>query len=350
MVKPENQFFLYGMGNREKYVYKEGGQLIKISTNEIIYSFDVLREKFFFDRYMIVIWTNDRKIYLLYENSYGVYLEDITDGKTNSKTMLTGGDYINLPDFEEYKHPVQLRILHHEILISFKNGKPVPNIYVYTNPWYRDAAMMALCLEKTKNLHLMREWALSVTEPYDRNNKGNCEPDNLGQLAFILSYFVDKNYPLINRIIEEAKSIMKDGLLTGLTDYSHHEIYATLWLKYACERLNIDTSFIKIPMEFDSYARMMWMYKGDVETAYPYENKYDYKYPYLWWAVCHFNDDEIPDELLEIKYPMSWEIEASEAVYDNIAPLSTEYAKRKCGAPHSWHSSEMFLFLIEKKK
>ncbi len=348
MIKPEKQFFLFGMGNREKYVYKEGGTLTKIDTNEDVLSLDVLREKLFFDRYMVVIWTKDMKIYQLYENSYGVYLEDITDGKVNSKELITGGDYINLPDFEDYKYPAQLRILNHEILISFKNGKPVPNIYVYTNPWYRDGAMMALCLEKTKNLHLMRDWALSITDLYDRNNKGNCEPDNLGQLAFILSYFVDKNYPLIYEIEREAKRITENGLLTGLTDYGHHEIYATLWLKYAFERLNIDTSFIKIPKEFDSYARMMWMYKNDVETLHPFENNYDYKYPYLWWAVCHFNGDEIPKELLTVKYPMSWEIEASEAIYEDISPLSTEYAKNKCGAPHSWHASEIFLYLIEK--
>lgn len=335
------------MGNREKYVYKEGGQIIKISTNEVVYNLDVLREKFLYDRYIVVIWTKDKKTYQLYENSYGVYLKDI---ESNEEKCIVSGEYINLPDFEDYKYPEQLRILNHEILISFKNGKPVPNIYVYTNPWYRDGAMMALCLEKTKNLHIMRDWALNITELYDKNNKGNCEPDNLGQLAFILSYYVDKNHPMIIKILEEAKRIMENGLLTGITDYNHHEIYSTLWLKYACEKLDIDTSFIKIPKEFDSYARMMWMYKKDVEVIHPFDNNYDYRYPYLWWAVCHFNQDEIPKELLEVRYPMSWEIEASEAIYEDIAPLSIEYAKNKCSAPHSWHASEMFLYLWEMKK
>ena len=349
MIKAEKGFFLFGMGNREKYVYKEGGSLIKISTSEVVYSFEVEREKFLYDRYTVVIWTNDKKTYQLYENSYGVYLKDISNGSDNGEKCITGGDFINLPDFEDYKYPEQLRILNHEILISFKNGKPVPNIYVYTNPWYRDGAMMAMCLEKTKNLHIMRDWALSVTDLYDRNNKGNCEPDNLGQLAFILSYFVDKNYPVIERIVNEANRIMENGLLTGMTDYNHHEIYSTLWLKLAYKRLNIDTSSIKIPKEFDSYARMFWMDKSDVETTTPYANEYDEKYPYLSWARYHFNGDEPQRELLEVKYPMSWEIEASEAIYPDIAPLSEEYAKNKCGAPHSWHAAEMFLYLIEMR-
>jgi hypothetical protein len=58
----------------------------------------------------------------------------------------------------------------------------------------------------------MKDWALSVTDLYDRNNKGNCEPDNLGQIAFVLSYFVDKSYPLIDELVREADRIMENGL------------------------------------------------------------------------------------------------------------------------------------------
>ncbi len=349
MIKAEKQFFIFGMGNREKFIYKEGGTLEKFDTSEVIYSFDVEREKFFFDRYAIVIWTKDNKRYHLYENSYGVYLEDITDANAISKTVITEGEYINLPDFEGYKYPAQLRILHNEILVSFLGDNPVPNIYVYKKPWYRDGAMMTMCLEKTGNLHLVKNWALGVTELYDRNNKGNCEPDNLGQLAYVLSCFVDKDYPLIQKIKAEAERIMENGLLTGITDYSHHEIYSTLWLKLAYKRLNMDTSSIKIPKKFDSYARMFWMDRSEVETETEYANEYDAKYPYLSWARYHFNKDKIDEALVELKYPMSWEIEASEAIYENIVPLSEEYAKNKCGAPHSWHAAEMFLYLIEMR-
>lgn len=350
MIKPEKQFYIFGFGPREKYIYKEGGELIKFSTGEVVHKFDVKNEKFLFDRYKVVVWTNDQKIYDIYENETGVYICDMSNGEKGNTVCLTSSEKINLPDFEEYKYPAQLRILHGEILTSFLNDDPVPNIYVYKKPWYRDGAMMALCLEKTGNLHLMKNWALSITDIYDRNNKGNCEPDNLGQLAFVLSYFVNKDYPLIEKIVNEAKRIMKNGLLTGLTDYSHHEIYATLWLKYALNKLDIDTSFIKIPSEFDSYARMFWMDKSEVELKTPFENKYDEKYPYLTWAVWHFNSDPVDEKYFEIKYPMSWEIEASEANYEAIAPLSKEYAKNKCGAPHSWHSAEMLMYLLEMKK
>ncbi len=349
MIKPEKQFYIFGMGAREKFIYKAGGTLTKFEGNEVVFTFDVKREKFLFDRYTVVIWTNDEKTYLIKENSYGAYIYDITGGEALIMTLCEG-EYINLPDFEEYENSEALRILHQEILVSFNGILPVPNIYTYKKPWYRDGAMMALVLERTKNLHLIKPWALSVTELYDKNNKGNCEPDNLGQIAFVLSYFVDKNYPLIGEIYKEAERISENGVLTGLTDYGHHEIYATLWLKLAFDRLNIKADFIKIPKEFDRYARMFWMDKSEVEIDTPFENKYDEWYPYLTWATYHFDGDEIPSELLEIKYPMSWEICASEAEYDLILPLSEEYAKNKCSAPHSWHAAEMFMYLIEKEQ
>ena len=354
MIKPEKKFYIFGMGNREKFIYKEGGSLIKFETNEVVFSFDVKREKFLYDRYMVVVWTNDGITYLIQEDSWGVYIYDITASKAlhderKLVKTLTTSEYINLPDFEDTEYPEQLRILHGEILVSFLGNLPVPNIYTYKKPWYRDGAMMALVLEKTKNLHLMRPWALSVKELYDKNNKGNCEPDNLGQLAFVLSFFVDKNYPLIAEIYNEAERIASGGLLRGMTDYGVHEIYSTLWLRFAFDRLGIKADFINIPEEFDNYARMFWMDKDGIETKTPYNNEYNEWYPYLSWAVYHFNGDEIPSELLKLQYPMSWEICASEANYELIAPLSEEYAKNKCSAPHSWHAAEMFMYLIEKE-
>ena len=350
MIRAERQFYIFGFGPREKYIYKEGGELIKFSENRVVYRFDVEKEKFLFDRYMVVLWTKDQKIYNIYENENGVYIKDITEGEGEIKACLTSSEKINLPDFEEYKYSKQLRILHAELLTSFIGNDPVPNIYVYKKPWYRDSAMMALCLEKTGNIWLMRNWALGVTELYDRNNKGNCEPDNLGQLAYVLSHFVDKNYPLIGEIITEAKRITVDGHLTGLVDYNKHDVYATLWLKFALARLGCDTDFIKIPKEFDDYARMFWMDRSEVEVETPYNHKYDEKYPYLTFARWHFENKEPSEEYIEPKYPMSWEIEASEAIYESIAPLSENYSRNKCAAPHSWHSAEMLLCLLEIKK
>jgi len=339
MIKPEKQFFLFGMGHREKTVYADG-KLKTVFGNSVLYSWDVIKEEFLFDEYKVILTLKDGSTVEIYENCEGVYVND----------TCIASSKLNLPTFEEYKYRKHLRILHHEILISFnEKNEPVPNIYVYGKPWYRDGAMMALVLEKTGNIDLLYKWAASITELYDKNNWGMSEPDNLGQLAYVLSFFFDKDYPLVNEIIEEAKRISKDGCLTGITDGNDHSVYSTLWLKYGLSKLNADTSFINVPKKFDSYARMFWMDRTDVERETYFENKYDKLYPYLTWAVMHFENEEIDKELLNIQYPMTWEIEASQAKYENIAPLSENYAKSKCGAPHSWHAAEMFMYLIEFK-
>jgi len=339
MIKAEKQFYLFGMGHREKTVYCDG-KLKTVSDNSVLYSWDVESEEFIFDRYTVILTLKDGSSVRIHENSHGVFVND---------TCISSSE-LNLPDFEEYKYSKHLRILHHEILVSFYGQLPVPNVYVYHKPWYRDGAMMALVLEKTGNIELLRYWATSVTELYDRNNWNMCEPDNLGQLAFVLSFFTSKDNPLVGKIIEEAKRISVDGVLTGITDGNDHTVYSTLWLKYGLTKLGANTDFIRIPNRFDSYARMFWMDRSEVERETPFENRYDEKYPYLTWAVMHFENQPIPEELLEIRYPMSWEIDASQAKYPDIAPLSEEYAKNKCDAPHSWHAAEMFMYLIEFKK
>ena len=339
MIMPENQFFLFGMGHREKYVYK-CGQLINKKTNVALFSWDYISEEFIYDKYTVILHLRDKTTVIIYENEDGLFVNDTCIEKS----------HINLPTFDGYKYQKALKVLHHEVLISFNDKIPVPNIYVYNTAWYRDSAMMALVLDKTGNINLLKDWALSITDLYDRNNAGNCEPDNLGQLAFLLSFFVDKSYPLVNEIISEAKRIMENGLLTGMTDFNHHEIYSTLWLKLGLDKLGVDTSFIKIPLEFDSYARMFWMDKSEIERNTYFENNYDEYYPYLWWAVKHFENEPIDEELINPNvYPMSWERLASQAKYEKIAPLSNVYAENNFSAPHSWHASEQFMYLIEMR-
>ena len=339
MIKPEKQFFLFGMGDREKYIYKNFS-LTRYSVNKIIYAWNNCTEEFFYDEYKVVLTKNDGDTVVLYEDENGFYV----DNKCLSSSK------INLPSFEEYKYSRQMRILHHEILINIIDGKPVPNYFVYKKPWYRDSAMMGMVLKYTNNLHLIKDWILSLTDLYDQNNAGHKEPDNLGQLLFLLSLVSDKDNPMVDKIIEEAENISENGLLTGITDFSDHRIYSTLWLKYALDLLNIQVDFINIPMEFDNYARMFWMNRDGIERDYPYDNEYNWLYPYLWWAVKHFENEPIDKKYLEITYPMSWEKEASQAKYEDIRQLSNEYADNKFSGPHTWHAAEMFLYLIEMEK
>lgn len=340
MIKAEKQFYLFGMGDREKYIYKNRA-LTRYRDNKIIYAWNKsYDEKFIFDEYTVILTKNSGERVVLRENEDGFFVND---------KCLTASK-INLPNFSEYKYSKQLKILHHEVLINIIDGKPVPNFFVYKKPWYRDSAMMGMVLKFTDNLHLIKDWILSLNELYDTNNAGNCEPDNLGQLLYLISLVSDKSHPLISQAISEAKRITENGLLTGLTDFNDHRIYSTLWMIYGLNCLGIENDFLTIPKEFDSYARMFWMDKTMVETETEYINEYNDFYPYLWWAVMHFENEDVDEKYFDYSYPMSWEQEASQAKYEDIRGLSESYADNKFSAPHTWHASEMFLYLIEMEK
>ena len=339
MIRPEKQFFLFGMGDREKFIYQNKA-LRRYKDNKIVYAWNECIEEFYFDEYKVVLTKKSGERVVLLENESGFYVNGI---------CLTGSK-INLPTFDGYKYREQLRILHHEILINIIDGKPVPNYFVYSKPWYRDGAMMGMVLKETNNLHLIKDWILSITDFYDRNNAGNEEPDNLGQLLYLISLVSDKNNPMVEKIINEAKRISENGVLTGLTDFGNHAVYSTQWMILALKELGIENDYFKVPYEFDSYARMFWMDKNGIERETQYENEYNWLYPYLWWAVKHFENEPVDEEYFEVKYPMSWEKEASQANYEGIRQLSNLFADYKYSAPHTWHGAEMFLYLIEMEK
>ena len=339
MIKSEYKFFLFGMGDREKYIYKNKA-LIRYKDNKIIYAWNCCCEEIIPEEYTVILTQNDGGRVVLTENEEGFYVNDIC--LSSSK--------ICLPKFEEYRYPSHLKILLHEVLINIIDGKPVPNYFVYQKPWYRDSAMMGMVLKATNNLHLIKDWVLSIDEMYDKNNAGQCEPDNLGQLLYLISLVSTREHPMVQRVIDEAKRISENGLLTGLTDFGDHRIYSTLWLKFGLQALGIEDDITSIPVEFDSYARMFWMDRRGIETETEYQNDYNRLFPYLWWAVKHFENEAIDEEFLELSYPMSWEKKASQAKYEQISQLSKVYADNKFSAPHTWHASEMFLYLIEMEK
>ncbi len=83
------------------------------------------------------------------------------------------------------------------------NG-PVPNFYVYSRPWFRDGAMMAMAFKETGNLDCIRPWIQCLNEVFDRNNAGETEADNPGQVLYLLSLVSDKNHPLVPKVLAEA--------------------------------------------------------------------------------------------------------------------------------------------------
>lgn len=336
---PDIQFFLYGMGDRQKYLYK-GGALVDPFTGHVHYTWDVAHEKIIADEYRVEITLKQGSIVRIEETESGIYLHE-----NESTTALVESD-IKLPDFKGNKHRSYLRILHQEILINIVDGKPLPNFFVYGKPWYRDAAMMAMVLEKTGNLHCIKDWVLSLTEPYDCNNKCE-EPDNLGQLLYLISLFSDMSYPLVDRILSEIPKWKKDNHICGITDGNPHPVYQTKWLKFGLQKLGLDDPYI-IPSVPDSYSALFWWdYTDAHEESDRFSEKSSDLYPYLKWAEDHFYGLPFDFERCAKSYPLTWEAKASCAEYDGMQIVDPSFSTDKICVPHTWHAAEIFLYLIE---
>jgi len=339
MQLPKVNFYLFGMGNRDKFLYLDG-KLINALTGKVIRQWEVNKEQILPSKYTVRLNTSDGKKIIIKENEKAVWIKEGA-----KRLRLTEGE-INLHKFEGHPQAKILGILLHEILINIVDTKPVPNFMVYSKPWYRDAAMVAMCLEKTDNLHLIKPWILKLDEIFDRNNAGNREADNLGQVLYLISLVSDSSHPLVQKILDTIPEFKEDKHITGSTDFSKHPVYQTKWLKYGLRALGLEDPY-EIPKVFDSYSVLFWMdYKTEHVKGKGFSQNGIKNYPYLGWAEAHFHGWPVPMPIEE-QYPMTWEAHASQANYPGMKIVSKEYTDRRICAPHSWHAAEMFLYLLD---
>lgn len=347
MIPAEPQFFLFGCGARQKLLYR-GGKLLDARTGTVIKRWNVTST---------VINPGDLTVTLtvgtplqqppqqvvISEDEQGVWL---SEGGT--RLSLTAAP-VKLPTFNDGKRDVKtaalLRILHHEILLNIVDGKPLPNFMVYKKPWYRDGAMVAMVLARTGNLDLITPWILDLREPFDRNNKNEREPDNLGQVLYLVSLVSDANHPIVATILKEAETFRVGDHISGNSDYAPHPVYQTKWLKFGLRSLGLPDTW-QIPVIKDTYSALFWMdYRDQHVGDHSFSSQGRQPYPYLGWACDHFYRK--PPRFPAIGFPLTWEAKASEADYAGMKVVSENYAKQRISAPHTWHAAEMFLYLID---
>jgi hypothetical protein len=208
--------------------------------------------------------------------------------------------------------------------------------------------MMAMCLKATGNLGLIEKWALSLSDPYDRNNAGESEADNLGQTLYILSFFTDSRNRFVDSILKEVRkydfSDVKGTYIKGRSDFHEAPVYQTKWLKFGLKAMNLPDKYI-IPEIADNYSALFWWdYKGSYTPCKDADDKQDY--PYLGWACDHFHGEK-KSPISNRDYPLTWEINASQAIYKGMAIVDSAYVNAKNSSPHTWHASEIFLYLLE---
>ena len=262
---PDVKFFLFGMGARAKLFYR-GGALFDARDGRELRRWKVKREVIVPPDYAVHLETEDGKAVVLREDAEAVWLEEGAQRTALANTKSP----VKLPDFAGRKFPRVLRVLHQELLVNIMEAGPVPNLFVYAKPWYRDGAMVALALKETGNLDLLKPWILGLREPYDRNNNGETEADNLGQALFLVSLVADTNHPLVAKVLAEVPRFEKQDtagkFILGRSDFADHPVYQTKWLKFGLRSLGLPDDYI-IPKVADSYGALFWMDFRDQHVA-----------------------------------------------------------------------------------
>ncbi len=343
---PGAKFWLAGVGQRRKLLFTPQG-LFDARSGECVRPWQNATLRFSPDEIGVEIETLGLEA-RAWEDETGVWMEEANEARLLSHE-LSGGPQVTFASFAGHPHAALLRKLAHEIHVNVVDGLPLPNLLVYDQPWHRDAAMMALVLQKTGNLGLLEKWVAGLRDPFDYNNKGHREPDNLGQMLVILALLDQAHHPLRDTILRLTSEFGKENYIEGITDYAPHPVYQTKWLKWGLQKLGLDDDH-EIPLILDDYSSLFWMDYRDQHVLGPrFSAEQGQLYPYLAWAEAHFYTQAPPYHLAaaENAAPLTWEAEASEAKYPRQELFLPQLAGLKCAAPHTWHSAEMFLYLHE---
>jgi hypothetical protein len=347
MKLPHPPFFLFGMGNRRKLLYK-GGILYDALTGDMLRSWKPINEHIIPHEYTVKWQTREGKTYTIREDETGVCL--LVEG---TQTWLTGTP-VHLPDFKGEaggpfgnSHAHILKVLLHEVLVNIVDGKPMANLMIRTMPSYRDAAIICEALRRTGNLDLVKDWILGLSEPFDLARAGEREPDNLGQVLFMLSMVADKDHPLVARVLEQAETFRRTDFLEGRTDGAEHPVYQTKWLKFGLKSLGLPDDW-HIPVSYDSYAPVFWFdFRGWAALGPAFTEKVKDASPHLAWAEAHFHGWDPPMPIAGKSYPLSWEHHGERDTPYGMTMVSPEFVDRRISAPHARHAAEMLLYFLD---
>lgn len=330
------------MGTRRKMMYREG-RLLDLHRRGVIRSWDVAQERIDPVEMAVGITTRSGGRVIIVSDEHGVWIEE------GGQRAVISQCQVNLPRFEGHPHAAALRVLTQETLLNIIDGRPVPHFLTYKNPWHRDAAMTCMVLKATGNLHLVENWIKSLRDPFDRNNAGIAEPDNLGQMLYMVSLVSDATHPAVNATLHAIGKYRRDKHIVGQSDFAEHPVYQTKWLKFGLRSLGLDDPY-EIPQVYDSYSALFWMDFRDQHVAGPTIGKDSLdRYPYLYWAEAHFHDWPVPPLEKTQRYPLTFEAHASEADYSAMSAICPDMAAQKISTPHAWHAAEMFLYLFEQR-
>ena len=175
---PDLTFFLFGMGNRMKLIYRKG-RLLDALTGNIELQWNVQREIIVPSEYTVQLTIQTEpgtaaptQLVQIREDETGVW---ILQADKRPRLLRGTRSPLNLPRFADNINGSVLRVLLQEVLMNVMDGKLLPNFLVYNQPIPQDAAPMLAVLRMTENEKLVDTGKNDIPDPieHDGKNKKN---------------------------------------------------------------------------------------------------------------------------------------------------------------------------------
>ncbi len=184
---PDLKFFLFGMGNRMKLIYRNG-RLINARTGNIEWQWDVERELIVPSEYTVHLDVHTEpdtppRLVQIREDETGVWIL-----QTGKRPRLLPGTRspLHLPRFGSSPNASVLRVLLQEVLMNITDGKPLTSFFVYDQPIPEDAVPIMAVLQATDNSSLVDR--KTYVAPNEVNSDDSTKKNRISGIDYPLSW------------------------------------------------------------------------------------------------------------------------------------------------------------------
>ncbi len=163
-----------------------------------------------------------------------------------------------------------------------------------------------------------------------------------------ITFSVKRTQPFSSFLTFLILSQLQPGSFLRLATSESDDLRPQHQSEYFNSLLGINDPY-SIPKIQDNYSSLFWWdYKDNYleGTTDAYDEWKNDKYPYIGWAADNFHGKK-RNPISNRLYPLTWEQEASQAKYENLKIIDDVYVTEKISTPHTWHTAEVFLYLID---
>jgi len=193
------RFFLFGMGERAKFIYQDG-HLLDARSGKVVREWKLKSDIMVPPDYCVFVETASGDRVSIAEDEQAVWIEE-----SGQRSAVEGTpSSVKLPTFAGYRCAQVLRVLYQELLVNITSAGPVPNFFVYSKPWYRDGAMMALVFRSTTTTPAVRATRVTRSLRSGPTATRRSSPSR-GSISATRPATVSGNYPTIWRVNQRLR-------------------------------------------------------------------------------------------------------------------------------------------------